>query len=731
MAGPRISGPPAPLFAATIFVSSFLIFLVQPLLSRTILPWHGGSPAVWTTALLFFQTTLFAGYAYAHLARRFLPGAWPFRLHAILVLAAAVALPIIPAETWQPRGGEDPTWLIVGMLAATVGAPFLLLAGTGPLLQSWFAAAHPGRSPFALFATSNTGSVLALAAYPLVVERLWGGERQAWLWSGGYVLLVALLAVLTILSGRREPAPPGQTATERSAERPTPGRRAFWLGWSLLGVVSFMAVTLQLTENIATLPLLWIVPLAAYLVSFIITFAGERFYSRRVLSPLTALALLVVWAVTPGQFVGLGLDLAFSAWAQIGLFGAGVLLVTTTCHGELFRLRPDAEYLTEFYLLVAAGGMAGGILVGAVAPAVLPAAGELHLALVAVPALFLATRLRETGRRLQSRGPRAGLAIGILFTVLMGILATRQAADLAGDALHTHRNFFGTISAHLLDGDTDRHRRLIMKHGATKHGAQYLKESYRPLPTTYYSPFTGVGLALTAYQELHGQDRGLKVGVVGLGVGTLAAYGRAGDTYRFYEINPAVQELATRTYGDPDLRFTYLADCQADWTVVTGDGRLQLARELASAPAGGTFDVLVLDAFTSGAIPVHLLTREAVQLYADHLRTDGVLAVHVSNKSIDLAPVIKRVADDRGFRCVQAVNERRDFTDAPGVDCDISNRSEWMILYRDEDFARELATLMRPLVREGELAVTRGENIPVLAGRVWTDDYSNLLGALR
>lgn len=730
MSAPRATVP-AGLYALTIFVSSFLIFLVQPLLSRYILPWHGGSPAVWTTALLFFQTALFAGYAYAHLGRRYLSGAWPFRLHAVLLLAAALTLPIIPAESWQPRGGEDPTGLIVGMLAVTVGAPFLLLAGTGPLLQAWFAAVHPGRSPFALFAMSNTGSLLALLAYPLLVERWWGGVRQAWVWSGGYLLLVALVALLVVLTGRGRLTVADPAAEDGPGARPTAGRRALWLGWAMLGVVAFMAVTLQLTENIATLPFLWVVPLAVYLVSFIVTFAGERFYPRQVLTPLTALALLAIWAVTPGQFVGLGLALSFPPWWQIGLFAAGLLVVTVTCHGELYRLRPGPERLTEFYLFVAAGGMLGGILVGAVAPAVLPVAGELHLALLAVPLLLLVTRLGETSWRPRPGAPRAGFAAGIVFTIFLGVLVARQTVSLTGDALYTHRNFFGAISTHLLDGDSDRHRRLIMKHGGTKHGAQYLKESYRPLPVTYFSPFTGVGLSLATYQDLHGQDRPLKVGIIGLGVGTLAAYGRPGDHYRFYEINPAVEELATRSYGGPDLRFTYLADCRADLEVVEGDGRLQLARELAAAPAGGSFDVLVLDAFTSGAIPVHLLTREAVQLYDDHLRDAGVLAIHISNKYIDLAPVVKRVADDRGFRCARVVNKRRDFTDEPGVDCDISNRSVWMILYRETIFAESLVARMLPLVREGELAVTRGDDLHVPPGRVWTDDYSNLFDALR
>jgi len=727
----NISGPPAALFTLTIFVSSFLIFLVQPLLSRYILPWHGGSPAVWTTALLFFQTALFSGYAYAHLGRRFLRGARPFRLHAVLLLAAVATLPIIPAESWQPRGGEDPTWLILGMLAATVGAPFLLLAGTGPLLQAWYAAAHPGRSPFALFAMSNTGSLLALLAYPLFVERWWGGARQAWVWSGGYVLLVALVALLVLLTGRRELVGHANDPAAADDDRPTAGRRALWLVWALLGVVTFMAVTLQLTENIATLPFLWVLPLAVYLVSFIVTFAGERFYPRRIMLPVTAIALLALWAVTPGQFAELGLAVSFSSWWQIGLFGTGLLAVTVTCHGELYRLRPGHGRLTEYYLFISAGGMLGGIFVGAVAPAVLAVARELQLALIAVPVLLLVTRLSETKWRPAGGALRAGFAAGIIFTAVLGVLLTRQAASLTGDALFTHRNFFGTISTHLLDGDSDRHRRLIMKHGGTKHGAQYLKESYRPLPVTYFSPFTGVGLALTSYQELHGQQRSLKVGVVGLGVGTLAAYGREGDEYRFYEINPAVHGLAVREYGEPDLRFTYLTDCRAELTVVEGDGRLQLARELAAAPTGGSFDVLVLDAFTSGAIPIHLLTREAVQLYDDHLRPEGILAIHISNKYLDLAPVVRRVAEDRGFRCARVVNKRRDFTDQPEVDCDISNRSVWMILYRETAFAEHLAGRMLPLVSEGELTVTRCENLPLPPGRVWTDDYSNLFDALR
>jgi len=722
------------LFVATIFSSSFLVFLVQPLLSKYILPWHGGTPAVWTTCLLFFQVALFAGYSYAHLIIRTLGGYRPFYLHGLLLIAALFLLPIVPADRWQPQGNENPVWLIVRMLAATVGPAYLLLAGTGPLLQAWYVRTNPGRSPFALFAMSNTGSLLALLSYPFVIERFWSGRQQAWGWSGGFVILVILVSIGCWLTWRAQLRPePAVIADYAAAGSPAVAIRGLWILWSALGVVLFMAVTLQLTENIATLPFLWIVPLSLYLFSFVITFAGARWYPRGPMAAGILAALVVLYLVVPGFFAGFGKHVSFSPIWQIALFSGALLVLTVVCHGELYRSRPASSHLTEFYLAIAGGGMLGGVFVGIAAPAWLPPAGELYLGSMGTAALVVAVRWREAGAG-QRRGRKLGWSLGaVILLVFFGVLFGKQARSLTAGSLWSERNFFGTVSVHLLDGESSTHRRLIMKHGSTKHGAQYLKSSYRALPATYFSPFTGVGLTITAYGETYGQQAPMKVGVIGLGIGTLAAYGRRGDQYRLYEINPAVVDLARRQFSpdEADLHFSYLADCEAETHVVLGDGRLQLARELAAEPAGESFDILVLDAFTSGSIPVHLLTSEAMELYEQHLKPHGLMAMHISNKYIDLAPVVQRLAARHGFDTVQLINKRRDFPEEPEVDSDISNRAVWMILYRDTICMERLALKCKALVGTGELTVVTGNRLHVPPGRVWTDNYSNLFDAIR
>jgi len=313
------------------------------------------------------------------------------------------------------------------------------------------------------------------------------------------------------------------------------------------------------------------------------------------------------------------------------------------------------------------------------------------------------------------------------------VLLAQQGLSSRGHVLFSRRNFFGTVGVTLHDADLPEYRRLVMHHGVTKHGAQYLQGTYQKLPVTYFSPFTGVGLAITAYGVTQGANRPVRVGVVGLGAGTLAAYGRPGDAYRFYEINPAVVDLAQRTFDprDPTVRFTYLEACRADVKIILGDARLQLARELQANPAGQQFDILVLDAFDSGAVPVHLLTREAFDLYFSHLQRDGVMAVHISNKYLDLGPVVAGAARALGLESLQMINRRRDFKDRPDLDCDISNRAVWLIIYRPGPFARKLQEFSRPLVEDAELDLVPGARLLERSRRVWTDQYSSLFDVLR
>ncbi len=728
------------LFAITIFTSSFLLFLVQPLLSKYVLPWFGGTPAVWTASLLFYQMLLCGGYAYAHLTTH----RWASRpqgyVHLGLLGLSLAFLPVIPAARWQPSGTDDPILLILGMLTVTVGVPVFILAGTGPLLQVWFSRGNTRRSPYSLFAVSNAGSLLALVGYPLLVERFLSSRQQAWLWSMGYLLLVLLVGACLWTTWRRSYAAPTAvadkevSATRKARSIVSVQEILIWGGWATVGVTVMMAVSLQLCQNIVTVPFLWVLPLLVYLLSFVLTFSGERWYPRAPAIAALFFALVALVLVIPGRIArGQEVLFTFSASEQVIVYTVALLVVSIVCHGELFRRRPATVHLTRFYLAIAGGGAAGGILVGAVAPAFFGMAHELYLGLAVVPGLLLLTRFAE--QSLLRFRSRFRWQWGVAVVVWLGwiLLLIQQAASLGGDALFRQRNFFGTVSVTLHDATLPAYRRLVMRHGITKHGAQYLQGTYRKLPVTYYSPFTGVGLAITALGVSLGPDGPMHVGVVGLGVGTLAAYGRPGDTYRFYEINPAVVELAQTAFdaGDPDLRFTYLSACQADVEIVLGDARLQLERERERDRTGGRFDVLVLDAFDSGAIPVHLLTREAFALYAEHLKPTGVLAVHISNKHLDLAPVVARLADGLDFDSLLMTNRRRDFKERPELECDVSDRAEWMILHRNVAFAQKLAEFSQPLLEADELEVVPGARIAPRSGRIWTDQYNNLFEVLR
>jgi hypothetical protein len=670
---------------------------------------------------------------------------------------AAAVLPIIPAVRWQPVGGESPILTIVLMLTVTVGLPYLALVGTGPLLQVWFARLRPGQSPYRLYATSNAGSLLALLSYPFLVERVFTGREQAWVWSAVFVVVVCLVTVCAWLaarsgrgaattrdmrrgdagSGKQTADPATEPATEPAAQPASWITVLLWMGWAAVGVTVMMAVSLQLCQNIVTMPFLWVMPLAIYLLSFVIAFGGTRWYRRRVMVAALAAACVALYLVIPGHIGADGsVRVAFSPLQQLLVFSAALLVISLVCHGELYRLRPAPDRLTRFYLAIAAGGAVGGVFVGVIAPAALGPAQELYIGMAAVGILLLVTLYRDVAFPLYHGRPRWTWAAMVAAWFGLATMLWYQAQSLTAGALFWRRNFFGSVSVTLHDPELPNYRRLVMRHGITKHGAQYLQGTYQRLPGTYYSPFTGVGLAITAYGASLGRDTPMRVGVVGLGIGSLAAYGRPGDAYRFYEINPAVIELAWKRFdpgdpGDPGLRFTYLADCQAEVAIVLGDARLQLARELAADTAGHAFDILVLDAFDSGAIPLHLLTREAFALYASHLKPDGVLAVHISNKQFDLHAVVHRLAATQDFESLVMTNRRRDFKEMPDLDCDISNRAEWAILYRSLPFAEQLYELARPLIASEELRVESGAQLRVEPGRVWTDDYSNLFETLR
>ena len=668
-------------YAATIFLSSFLLFLVQPLIARQILPWFGGTAAVWTTCMLFFQTLLLAGYAYAHGANALLKPRTQAILHTVLLALALATLPIAPPESWKPTGTEEPVSTILLVLTIAVGLPYLLIASTSPLLQAWFARARPGVDPYRLFAVSNLASLLALIGYPLLVEPYFGNREQVVWWSALFAFFAVFCAALAWSAS--SPSPMESSAAGENT--PAPGGRDYllWLALSATGSVLLLAVTNHVTQNVAAIPLLWLAPLTLYLLTFIIAFESSRFYRVQIFW-----SVLLVWL---GGMAWLLADARyqFNLGLQIGMFLSGLFVGCLFCHGELYRARPAAKHLTAFYLVISAGGALGGLLVAVVAPLVFDGYYELGLSLAAL-AVLAAVRFWPVNMAARY----ASLAMVVAVTGCVVYEATRFQKDVAVSS----RNFYGVlrVKEYGEPGMAFHIRRLV--HGVIMHGEQYMEGERRAQPSTYYMTTSGIGGAIAAANA-----RGpAKIGVIGLGVGTLAAYGRAGDSYRFYDINPQVEAIARS-------QFHYLGDTKASVQVAMGDARLTLERE---PPQG--FDVLAVDAFSSDSIPVHLITKEAVAVYLRHMKPNGVIAFHVSNRFLELPPVVARLAKEHGLSVVLVSDEGKD-------DDDDHTKTDWVLLSRDP----------KALQAKEILAVNPIEPEERPRWRTWTDDYSNLVQILK
>jgi len=673
------------LYALTILLSAFLLFQVQPIIARIILPWFGGSAAVWTTCLLFFQTVLLLGYLYAHwLFGKFRPRTQT-AVHILLLAVSAAVLPVWPNASWKPAGGDDPTWRILGLLAVTAGLPYFLLATTGPLLQAWYASRYRGAMPYRLYALSNAGSMFALVSYPVLFEPWLGVRNQALGWSFGYGAFV-LLSAATAWMGRKSHIAQAETPPDAPPSRITV---FFWIALPACASILLLAVTNHLSQNIAAIPFLWILPLSLYLLSFILCFESERWYTRRIFLGLFAVAVgTMIYALSP-EFQNNPIKV------MIPFFAAGLFICSMVCHGELARLKPHPSRLTYFYAMVALGGALGGVFVALIAPRVFAGVYELPLGLGACAAIVLWVWRRdpESGLGGSWKDPQP----------LAAVLMTLAVASYAGFVIHEQsngarfmaRNFYGSLK--IMDQEAEHSEETVRRlmHGTITHGEQFLNPRLQALPTSYYGRNSGVGRAIRQVQE----SGEVRVGVIGLGAGTLAIYGRAGDYFHFYEINPLVLRIARS-------EFTFLKLCRARLDVTLGDARLSLEREPPQ-----DFDVLAVDAFSSDAIPVHLLTREAFALYFRHLKPDGVLAVHVSNKHVDLRPVVGLAAASLGkqARVVDSADEDNEVFGAT-----------WVLVTADGQFF------------EGSLMRTATLDPPApRAMRLWTDDYSNLFRILR
>jgi SAM-dependent methyltransferase len=733
-------------------LSAFLLFQVQPLIAKLILPWFGGSAAVWTSCMLFFQMALLGGYAYAHWLTS-QPAGRQNLIHLALIAGSLFLLPILPNPWWKPTGPEDPLLRILGLLTATVGLPYFLLSSTSPLLQSWYSRANGGAMPYRFFALSNAGSMLGLLAYPVFVEPTLTAGQQAWSWSIGYAAFAVVCGTVAILS-RRGHAAAASVAVEDHSPAPRLSEKLLWMGLAACASALLLAVTNHLTQNVAAIPFLWVLPLSLYLLSFILCFDSDKWYDRWLFTGLGAVSLGgIAYAVSErNELSGLG--------PAIAIFASAVFILFMVCHGELARRRPSAGHLTGFFLMVSVGGALGGLFIGFAAPYLFNALYDLPIVVSVTSLLLVYVFWRETkapvaeavaasfayqpaiivalaGAALGygtagARGGWIGFAFGAIFALSISYIRTSLAKPLAAamsgenfrlfafaisaglalgitgflakDTWHAFRharvlarNFYGALVVYDRDTDGDKGPVRVLQHGTIDHGEQFLWPQNRRIPTTYYARKSGVGLTIQALQ----MSGPMHVGVIGLGAGTLTTYARPIDKYTVYDINPLVLKIA-------QTQFTYLTDCMGPHEVVLGDARLSLERGPVQQ-----FDVLAVDAFSGDAIPVHLLTREAFSLYWRHLKPDGVLAVHVSNRYLQLGPVVAMGAD-----------EDKKTAKMLSFETDDRNASE----ESDSDWV--LVTSRAGFFDQPELKVAK-PIAPIAGLRMWTDDYSNLYKILR
>ena len=696
-------------YALTILLSAFLLFQVQPLIARYILPWFGGSPTVWTTCLLFFQVVLLLGYLYAHVFSTLIFPKKQAVLHAVFLLISLVSLPIIPSAAWKQLDQSNPTMNILALLAITVGAPYLLLSTTGPLVQRWFSLDRPGVSPYRLYALSNFGSLAALLTYPLLFEPLMSLATQATCWSISYALF-SLLSILCAWSlFRTQPAESTTASLEEvpadAPERTDDSRPGFliglmWLALAACPSVLLLATTNQICQEVAVVPFLWVVPLGLYLLSFIIAFDNSRWYIRPIWFGLMLLGIF-------GALYCLNHPIEVSMPSQVAIFSAVLFACAMTCHGELAVSRPSPKYLTWFYLMIALGGALGGVSVALIAPRIFGYYWELHLGLLACLGIsFVALSRVWFKKDLPRRVYVAGNLFGAVILLGFSVEFYKQAEKFDKPGLIRKRNFYGVASVMVLN--SSRGKVKLLSNGRVQHGVQLQREDQRDVPTCYYTRDSGVGAALEFHPKrkvADGQTQ-LRVGVIGLGVGTVAAFGQPGDEMRFYEINPQVIEFAQQ-------EFTFLADSAAETSVVLGDARAQLEHELATS-GSQKFDVLVIDAFTGDGIPMHLLTRECLQLYAEHLQPDGILAFHITNHFLDLRLLVKALVEEAGYTAILAQN-----ISPPSEQYLFS--STWVLASNNDAF-----------FQQSEVA-KRGIAWPVdsHSPSVWTDDFGSLIPVLK
>ena len=670
------------LFALTIFVSAFLLFQVQPVIGKAILPWFGGSAGVWNTCMLFFQAALLGGYTYAHwlqgqTAKR------QRRIHLALLGLSLLSLPILPNVSWKPSGGEEPSWRILGLLATTIGLPYFLLSTTSPLLQAWYVRHTKTGIPWRLFALSNAASLAALLTYPVLVEPALSVPQQAWVWSAVYGVFLGLAGLVAWKFAAVD-----IRQIEEPAISPTFALRTLWVALAACASILLLGITTHMTQDVAAIPFLWVIPLAIYLLTFILCFETSKAYHRIVFLPALAVGLF-----------GFAKVLASKTWTlnvteNIAMSASVLFVCCMVCHGELAALKPAPRFLTGFFVSLALGGALGGLFVGLIAPLLFNAYYELNIGLwlSAVLAAIVVARDGLGGTRRKIVFVVMLMAVGAYAAWMVKI----KEVEIGGVELAV-RNFYGNLHVVVWGsaGETGAARLLV--HGRINHGQQLLDPSLRMIPSSYFCRESGAGRASLARREGVPQ----KVGILGLGCGSLLGYARKNDDYRLYEINPQVFHIARNN-------FTFLTETPATITEILGDGRLSLEREPPQ-----NFDLLFMDAFSSDSIPVHLVTREAFDLYARHLKPNAILVVNMTNNYLDLRPVVATAAKHLGKLAIE-------IADAP-YETD------------EECFLSHYALIMSPerYAATPDLRVNSKLLEPTPGFREWTDAFSNLFAIVR
>lgn len=692
-----------------IFLSAFLVFFIQPLLGKYILPWFGGTPATWSMTLLFFQVLLTGGYAYAYWLASLRSNKRQGIIHGIFLVAAFILLvtnsihwptPITAIMDKNNFTSQVPTLAIFGYLLLSIGFPYFLLSTNGPLIQAWFSHAHPDKSPYPLYALSNAASLIALISYPLYFEVNFSIKEQAWIWSGLFLLFLSLvgLNVLQLIRNKVEildSTAPNQQESKVDETNISIGKRLLWIFLPAGASIMLLAVTNQMTQEVAAIPFLWTLPLGIYLLTFIQSFSDHNYYNRTVYSIglLVTSILFIIILIQAGALL-----------FQIIIYSLLLYFSCMIFHGELIGIKPPPHQLTTFYLLVSIGGALGGLLVNFVAPVIFTGFWELEVGILLCWGLLVLLSVVDRPEDHSRRFALFNFGFLLFFTLLLSFVMLIYVKVITGQQVYASRNFYGVLRVKEYSPVSNTSKAYSLFHGITLHGWQYLDTNLRDEPTAYYTRDSGVGLAIQNHPKRPGA---LKIGVLGLGIGTLAAYGQTGDVIRFYEINPDVIKVAQGEGG----YFSFLSDSRAEIQIVLGDARIQLQQELERGELAN-FDILVLDTFSSDSIPMHLITREAFELYQAHLAPQGIIAVHISNHTLDLSPVVMQIAQSMHIPGIM-INKIGD-----GVQ-DIS--SDWILLSNNQAFLN-LTQLQ---------AYQQNVSYPSGNFRVWTDDYSNLFSVLK